>query len=130
MVSALVRFHGTRKKNSICTKIITLKLKIFIVIDDERLEKIEDFSSLSSSKCEQTHQESSKINFHHNEQKTVEDIIYRATGMTSKQLASECLQFGETFSSKPWLRQFDIALHSSRNRIRRGRPRTGIPESR
>ena len=94
------------------------------------MDKISDLSNLSSSKSKQTyHQRSTKLNFLHNEQKTVEDIIFRATGMTSKQLASECLQFGETFSSKPWLRQFDIALHSSRNRIQRGRPRTSIPES-
>ena len=101
------------------------------ILDNKKLNKISDLSNLSSSKSKQVyHQRSTKLNFPRNEQKTVEDIIFRATGMTSKQLASECLQFGETFSSKPWLRQLDIALHSSRNRIQRGRPRTSIPESR
>ena len=86
----------------------------------------EQESALSSAKFQDQEFKATLSKFLHKEQKTVQDIILRATGMNSKQLASECLQFGETFSSKPWLRQFDIALNSSRNRIRRGRPKTGL----
>lgn len=64
----------------------------------------------------------------HKEREKVREVIFNATGMTSHQLATECLEFGQTFTSKPWLRQFDIALATSRNRIQRGRPRTGIPK--
>ena len=89
-----------------------------------------DYKTISGRSClTSTHQSttSSIASFQTQEEKRVQNLIVEATSKTSKELADDCLKLGETFSSKPWMKQFDIAIKSSTNRIKRGRPRSSVP---
>ena len=66
----------------------------------------------------------SNLAFLQQEQQNVHNIILETTGMSSKDLANKCLQLGESFTGRSWMRQFRIAMNSSTNRIKRGRPKT------
>eukprot|EP00111_Clytia_hemisphaerica_P002516 TCONS_00007181-protein len=68
----------------------------------------------------------SNLAFLQQEQQNVHNIILETTGMSSKDLASKCLQLGESFTGRSWMRQFRIAMNSSTNRIKRGRPKTSV----
>jgi len=88
-----------------------------------------DNHEIVTGRCFATSKRHSSIaSFQTQEEKRVQALIVEATSKTSKELANDCLQLGETFSSKPWMKQFDIAIKSSTNRIKRGRPRSSIPK--